>query len=304
MARIAQRLVAAGASPERAAAFEQQFITRAGKAGISKPRDIEDAFDQEIAAAATALFPNMFRPPKPGEEGFESYIKGILGPDAFAKAQAKLKPTTEEELYKLYAPDYARALNSTAKIDQRLVKKIKSGETLASLVLEVREDAKANPNNYSAYKADDVVDYVTKVYNDYVDASDDVANAMRTNADENKNILINSLPTASRKFYDFNLPDPKFKYGAETNFEKGTIDFRSNPAVAKRLSDPEVIRAKQLSQVAPAGYMAGSQKEFAQMRGTFANIEKDVFDKFIKTKATPFRDEVQVRQYLKNANLR
>jgi hypothetical protein len=58
-----------------------------------------------------------------------------------------------------------------------------------------------------------------------------------------------------------------------------------------------------LSQTAPAGYMAGSEKEFSKIRSSFSDVEKDVFDKFLKTGATPFRDEVKIRQTLKGKKL-
>ena len=253
MAKIAQRLVAAGASPERAAAFEQQFTARAAKTGISKPRDIEDAFNQELAAAATALFPTMFRPPRADEEGFQDYIKAILGKDAYAKVQTKLKPTNEDELYALYAPDYARAVKSTAGIDKGLVKRIKAGDTLSSIVNTIRQDAKNNPSNYLAYTADDVVNYATKVYNDYVGATEDVKTALRTAEEDNAKILLGSLPPASKKFYDYQIPDPKFKYGTKTDFEAGTIDFRSNPAVMKILGTSPLRQSSATIPAPPAG---------------------------------------------------
>ena len=63
--KITQRLIAAGASPQRAQAFAQQFTKQVQSAQptITKPQDIQDAFDAEIAAYAAVAYPNTFRPP-------------------------------------------------------------------------------------------------------------------------------------------------------------------------------------------------------------------------------------------------
>ena len=52
MAKIAQRLIAAGASPERAAQFEKQFI--AARPGV-KPQKLEDVKEALVSAGITGM---------------------------------------------------------------------------------------------------------------------------------------------------------------------------------------------------------------------------------------------------------
>jgi len=269
---ITQRLIAAGASPERARAFETQFT--AARPGAKK-KDIQDAFDKELAAASAALFPMTFKPPKASDADFDAYASLVLGQPAIDLAVKKA------------APNYLSALNSSNQYIKDIAAAAQQGISLDSVITSIRNDALTDESLFGGLNETDVVNQANKLFSEY------------SKSLQAKETLLNK-----DKFYGAGLPDPKLKYGSKTDLTAGTIDFRTNPAVSKIFSSPKVTRAKQLSQTAPAGYMAGSEKEFSKIRSGFSDIEKDVFNKFLNTGATPFRDEVKIRQTLKDKKLR
>ena len=87
--RIAQRLIAAGASPERAAAFERQFA--AARPGI-RPRELQDAFDEELAALSRSVYPGTFRPPTLDDPQIDDYINAVYGKDRYDNAKRQVAP--------------------------------------------------------------------------------------------------------------------------------------------------------------------------------------------------------------------
>lgn len=268
---ITQRLIAAGATPERARAFETQFA--AARPGAKK-KDIQDAFDKELADASAALFPFTFKPPKAADADFDTYASLVLGQPAI---DLTVKKT---------APNYLSALNSSNKYIKEIAEAAQKGLSLDTVIASVRTDAITDESLFGGLNEADVIAQVNDVFSQYQKIG------------QAKETLLNA-----NKFYEAGLPDPKLKYGAKTDLTAGTIDFRTNPAVSKIFSSPKVTRAKQLSQTPPSGYMAGSEKEFSKIRSGFSDIEKDVFNKFLNTGATPFRDEVKIRQTLKGKKL-
>jgi len=78
--RLTQRLIAAGASPQKAAAFTKQFA--AARPGL-KPEKLEDAFDAELGAITASLYPNTFRPQDLDDVQTIDYFKGIYGPERY-----------------------------------------------------------------------------------------------------------------------------------------------------------------------------------------------------------------------------
>ena len=270
---ITQRLIAAGATPERARAFETQFT--AARPGAKK-KDIQDAFDKELAAASAALFPMTFKPPKASDADFDAYASLVLGQPAIDLAVKRAAPN-----YTSAERTYAEKRNNPEDFNfsEFIVNEIKNGVPLDEAIA-----VGTSTGIKFGLKSDTAKKQIEDFYAEYAKIP------------QAKETLLNA-----NKFYEAGLPDPKLKYGAKTDLTAGTIDFRTNPAVSRIFSSPspKITRAKQLSQVAPAGYMAGSEKEFSEMRSGFGNIEKDVFNKFINTGATPFRDEVKIRETLK-----
>ncbi|NBW08716.1 MAG: hypothetical protein EBR82_11900 [Caulobacteraceae bacterium] len=272
---ITQRLIAAGASPERARAFEQQFTAQAQKVGIKRTQDIEDAFDAELAAASAVLFPMTFKPPKVSDTNFDAYANLVLG-----------KPAIDFAIKKA-APNYIAALSSPNSYIKDITTAAQKQISLDAVIAEIRKDALTDESLFGGLNEADVIASAKNIYDEY-----------------QKSLQVKEDLINSNKYYKAGLPDPKLKYGTKTDFTQGIIDYKTNPGVLKVLGSSKVRQAKQLSQVAPAGYMAGAAKEFGEMKGQYANIEKDIFNQFIKTGATPFKDEVKIRQFLKDKNLK
>jgi hypothetical protein len=270
---ITQRLIAAGASPERARAFETQFT--AARPGAKK-KDIQDAFDKELAAASAALFPTTFKPPKASDADFDAYASLVLGQPAIDLAVKRAAPN-----YTSAERTYAEKDSEDFTFPEFIVNEIKMGTPLDEAIA-----VGTSAGIKFGLKSDTAKKQIEDFYAEYAKIP------------QAKETLLNA-----NKYYAAGLPDPKLTYGAKTDFTAGEIDFRTNPAVSRIFSSPKVTRAKQLSQVAPAGYMKGSEKEFSEMRSGFGDIEKDVFNKFLNTGATPFRDEVKIRQTLKGKKL-
>jgi hypothetical protein len=270
---ITQRLIAAGATPERARAFETQFT--AARPGAKK-KDIQDAFDKELAAVSASLFPMTFKPPKASDADFDAYANLVLGKPAIDLAVKRAAPN-----YTSAEQTFAAKDSEDFNFSEFIVNEIIMGTPLDEAIA-----VGISAGQKFGLKSDTAKKQIEDFYAEYAKIP------------QAKEALLNA-----NKFYEAGLPDPNLKYGAKTDLTAGTIDFRTNPAVSKIFSSPKVTRAKQLSQTAPAGYMAGSEKEFSKIRSGFSDIEKDVFNKFLNTGATPFRDEVKIRQTLKGKKL-
>ena len=77
---IVQRLIAAGASPQKAQAFATQFTQKIQTAKpTAKTTDIQDAFDEELRSLSEAAYPNAFRPPAVDDPRIDDYIAGLFG---------------------------------------------------------------------------------------------------------------------------------------------------------------------------------------------------------------------------------
>lgn len=283
MAKIAQRLIAAGASPERAAEFERQFTERqlikAGQRQIEKS-DLEDTFDQELAALVLATYPSIYRPPTPDSDDFIPYMKSITSPIEFKKIENKLQPIDKESLYLQFSPEYARAVNSKESFYKNIVKWIQAGRPFGEIESTIRETALAFPSNYVTKTADFYVKEAKKVYDDYVSATPKVEEAFTTAADTNASIILKSLPPAAKKFYEFQIVDPSYKWGPKTDYANKTISIETYPAIEKRI--PNLSTLKALQSTPASSYMSGLGPEgLAEIRGRF-NLELDKVLKDIK----------------------
>ena len=74
--QIVRRLIAAGASPQKANQFAMQFQKTLPGSNL-KPKDVDDAFDLQLDAASRSMFPDAFRPPTYLDEGFEDYFNFV-----------------------------------------------------------------------------------------------------------------------------------------------------------------------------------------------------------------------------------
>lgn len=260
--KIAQRLIAAGASPERAAEFERQFTERqlikAGQRQIEKS-DLEDTFDQELAALVIATYPSLYRPPTPDSDDFIPYMKSIISPIEFKKIENKLQPLDKDSLYLKFAPEYARAKNSKEAFYKSLIQRIKAGKNFGELETEIRENALKYPAKYVTVNADSLVKEAKKVYDDYVSATPKVEEAFTTAADTNASIILKSLPPATKKFYEFQIVDPSYKWGTKTDYANKTISVETYPAIEKRI--PNFSTLKTMKSTPASSYMASMDSE-------------------------------------------
>ena len=276
--RITQRLITAGASPERAAAFEKQFI--AARPSL-KPQDIQDAFDLELGAYAAAQFPNMWRPQTNlTDADLPNYIIGTYGQQKYNDIVSKASPA------------FNKAKQSSNLAIQTIVKDIEDGVPLADAIVGVRTAWKDAANRVAVFgnlTEQDAVNQVNSLYADY---------GKQTNAA--KTFLSND------KYYKANLPHPNLKYGTTTNLTQGTIDFKTNPQA-------ETVRSKVLGAVGkmqqqlPQGFRPGSITADAAERMAIQQgrqisqqpIDDAIFKSLSSSKATPFFVEVKVRENLK-----
>lgn len=280
--QISRRLMAAGASPERARAFEQQFTKKLQSAQptITKPQDIQDAFDAEIATFAAAAYPNTFKPPAIDDPRIDAYITGIYG-------EKKLKEL-ETKAYSTEAPNYIRIKNTLPKdpnaynLDQYIIAAIGNQQPYAQIVNDIIE--KAPIELMGSLSQGQVADTVNKYYNEYNKAIETIP--------VNKQKLLES-----NKYYKVGLPDPTFKYGTKENLSQGVIDFRTHPSVTRILEEKKTKNVKDLQSTYGA---AGPQSSAAAGIAVPSPQEEiGIFNELSATKATPFVDEVKRREYLK-----
>ena len=162
--KITQRLIAAGASPQKAQAFASQFTQKLQSAQptITKPQDIQDAFDAEIAAYAAVAYPNTFRPPTIDDPKIDAYITGIYG-------KGKLQEL-ENKAYSTEAPNYIRIKNTLPKdpnaynLDQYIIAAIGNQQPYAQIVNDIIE--KAPIELMGSLSQGQVADTVNKYYNE------------------------------------------------------------------------------------------------------------------------------------------
>lgn len=266
MARIAQRLVAAGASPERARAFEQQFV--ASRPGL-KPQEIQDAFDDQLAAFSAAQYPYTFKPQSLSDAELPDYIIATYGPQRW------------NDLTKSASPFYNSALNSNNIVIKTIAEDAKNGVALADTIATIRQLALSDPNTLGGLTEADAVSQANKIFADFDRAANAAKGFLKTD-----------------KYYKANLPHPNLKYGVNTDLKAGTIDFRTNPGVKKVLKGIQEAQA-----VPPASFVPGTRTaDVLERRAIAAGRQvspEDVFKSFEKTKSTPFFDEVKRREFLK-----
>lgn len=283
---ITQRLIAAGASPERARAFETQFKTQTSAFGIKKPQDIQDAFDEEIAAFSAAKYSNTFKPPKLDDPRIDSYIQALYGAGKLGELEKSVYTKTAPTYFKLKNSLEKNSDSSTWNLEQTIVKALEDGQTPALIAQNLiinRDDL------WDGFTEGKVIEFVNSLSNEK-----DAFNAQFPVAKEN--LLMKD------KYYKVGLPDPKLEYGLTEDLSKGIIDFRSHPSITKILKT-DGVRAKQLSKTAPAGYIGAAGPEsaaaFGKMKEDSINFESNLLFNLKGTKATPFLDEVKRRESLK-----
>jgi hypothetical protein len=312
--QIVQRLIAAGASPQKAQAFAQQYTKQVQKAqpGLGKPKDIQDAFDAEIAAFAAAAYPDTFKPPAITDPTIRDYVKGAYGEEVLDDINAKSFSFKAPDIQNLVKknPNLEDTPDSELGLDAYIVKQL----YFKQMPIGELKDILSNPTRQTELGISSV-DPKTKVtklitgallpadYNALVEkyAAQDAAQQ-----EEEQKQLESFLN--SDKYYKVGLVTPKVKYGQTQNLAEGIIDFKTHPSV-KRVIDSDIKKQEEkliksnLQIDKTYGPQGPQSSAAAGIKNPVGNVqqltEKAVFDRFEKSGAKPFLDEVKRRESLK-----
>jgi hypothetical protein len=208
--QIVRRLIAAGASPQKANQFAMQFQKTLPGANL-KPTDVDDAFDLQLDAASRAMFPDAFRPPTYLDEGFEDYFNFVY-PGKSETLKVRAFDTT--------APGYSLAKKNGTQLEQWIIKNIDLGASLGYL-----QDTLLDPNfekNFPGFlgqlKPEEGIKLASTYLTEYNNANENFLKTTETFLNKDQN-------------YKYGLPDPKLTYGYSTNLKKGTIGVDTIPGV-------------------------------------------------------------------------
>jgi hypothetical protein len=229
------QLIAAGASPKRAKAFTEMVANKAqpmsmpevatpqimgagmpqiqglgapqvaGAQPMSglKPKGPGEWYSDDYASASQSWASGKglpgYQPPEYGTPEFTQYYEYVKGPGTYSKF--------ENNLLTQYAPTFSKAIKSSSIFDQSVAAAIKQGKSLTEVFELITTKPIKTPLTIEQQNA-----AATKLFNEYSDATAKGAE-----------FLGKSDPN-----YRYKLPDPKFKYGATTNFKSGTVDILNN----------------------------------------------------------------------------
>lgn len=286
--QIVQRLIAAGASPQKAQAFATQFTQKIQTAKpTAKTTDIQDAFDEELRSLSEAAYPNAFRPPAVDDPRIDDYIAGLFGTNRLQKLQTDVLKENSPSYYKVKnsLPTDPNAYN----LDQYIVAKIENGIPYSQILNDIID--KAPVELMGALTEGKVADVVSLYYNEY-----DKAQSAFPVAKE-------KLLT-SNKYYKVGLPDPKFVYDKREDLAQGKIAWTTHPSV-KKIIDAGAKGGKVKEELAQTYGPAGPQSSAAAGIAALPFEEtENLFMEFKASGATPFKDEVKRREFLKGKTLK
>lgn len=299
--RIAQRLIAAGASPERAAAFERQFA--AARPGL-KPRELQDAFDTELGAISQSIWPNTFRPPSVEDPAIDDYIRGIYGEEELDRIDLKAWETKAPRTWKVAQTlgDNPPKPTLDKGLDAYIVwNLLYGGKSVGDLQNELQtEESLALTGNLLPSDVNSLVNTYAR----------EVAGIEATQRAARRSFLNND------KYYKAGLPHPKLKYGETTDLAKGIIDYRTNPTVQRVLQDPKEFenfskkRTATVERARGLATRAGDALSRRELIGIESQdpvklFEEDVAKSFLGSyKGTPFFDEVKRRESVKGKTIK
>lgn len=264
---LGQRLIAAGAQPERA----QQFVERAmfdkglpmTSIGGQRPVKLGDPYDDESQAASRALYPKGFAPPTPDDTSFKSYFDVVFGKGAADKV-------SKDATIRL-APTFSKAVVQPVGTFEYVVSNgLKDGlspEVVYENVLNLGIDLVGRSDA-------DVRSYVYKLFGEYNDLQTKLNDAYTDRLSKNKD-------------YKFGLPDPKLRYGSNTDLSRGVVSVLTNPSVAKAYDK----------------FVSGLSKDDPVASQKIAGFLNRAVQAANKAMRTPYRDEVQRREALKGKKI-
>jgi len=280
---LVRRLMLAGASPERAQQFAQQYARSvAQKTGSRLPQDLEDAFDKDLAALSEAYFPGVFRPPAVGSKQLGDYISFVFGPQKLSQI--------ENQVYAKNAPAFLKA-RAAGGYEATLAALIENGASLQQLNKVITDDYNSgalteaqfpitNPNMAITQSASA---YANKLFNQYYNAKGKVETAQ-------SDFLKND------KYYSVGLPHPTLKYGRTTDLKRGIIGVNTlGPKIQ------EFIAAKVGAAVKDTNLDPSIRSGLGERATSSAYDE--LLGMINKRKGSPFADEVKRRESLKGKTL-
>lgn len=287
--------------------------TPTGLKSLAKPKDIQDAFDAEIAAFVVGQYPNTFRPPTINDPRINDYIKGAYGENVLNDITTKSFQFKAPDLYKILLanPNLETTPDNQLGLDALIVKKVYIEQ---QPIGQLKNDLAAGTYKDPTGKKSITGALLPSEYSGLVDkyAGQDAAQL-----EEETKLKTNFL--TSDKYYKVGLVTPNIKYGKTEDLAAGIIDFRTHPSVAKYFATKAPTKEQfpvgnkltiptgnmGISPIAAkaakvptgiAGVKAIEEQPFKEANQQF---EDRLFNKFIQSGATPFFDEVKRRESLK-----
>ena len=251
--------------------------TPTGLKSIAKPKDIQDIFDDQLAGAAQAQYPNVWRPQSLTGADLDAYASFIYGPKY---------ATIKSGIIRTAAPNYFAATKSKNPYEQKIVKAIQMGYSPTEIRAGIVQDFEDDDADLLAFP-------VTGVSGDVLSVAADYADKLFTEYNTKVEPAIKDYLTSSDKTFKANLPHPNLKYGQRTNLSKGIIGVDTINDSVKGFIDTEMQRVGQMRQTTPG--VAPS---------SFMDPTAYVADVVTKKKQTPFKDEAIRRQSLKGKNIK
>ena len=218
--QIERRLIAAGASPQRAQQFAVQFQKAQQAKSPGKKltqEDISGAFDSELELASRQLFPDAFRPPSVDDPQIDDYIEFL-----YPGQSQKIK----DRAYKFSAPTLLSAKKSSIPYEKLLADLVESGTSLAKIQELIQTDYNNNNPDLTKFPA-------LGEGGDYGAAAIKAAEKLfgEYNAAQEKLITERQNFLKKDKEYSAGIPAKGLKYGAGTNLKQGIVDIATRPGV-------------------------------------------------------------------------
>jgi len=248
--------------------------TPTGLKSLAKPKDVQDIFDDQLAGASQAQYPNAWRPQSLIGDDLDAYASFLLGPKY---------PTIKNNIIKTAAPKWYAASKSTNTTEQKIVAAIQKGYSLPEIKAAIVQDYE-----------DDKLDFpATNASADPLSAASAYVDDLFTEYNSKVQPAVKDYLTASDKTFKANLPSPNLKYGPRTNLSKGIIGVDTINESTKNYIDTKMKQFSDMRQnvpgFAPSGYLDPTEHVASVVN---------------KKKQTPFKDEAIRRQSLKGKNIK
>lgn len=246
--KLTQRLIAAGASPDRARAFSAQVIAKRTSAAKPVTRTTKKSAgkkpstgqppgeggqsstspEEEELAIVRQLFPNRFSPQSLSEEQTRTYFDIVYGKGAWEKYQ-------QQQVLKLM-PTYNTAYNSSNQMLQLIAQSAQAGLSRPDAVAKIRNSFLLNPAVGAGLTETDAIKALNTVYDEF-DKWNSASLSMA------KDGLMELSPE-----YALDYPDKNLRYGLNTDLSKGIVAYDTFPNIEKFEKQFQEENVKQIKQ--------------------------------------------------------